>query len=73
MKPKHPNTDAYDKAVQTADDGGLPEIDVDDIIAQEREQTVDGIATLTPSPTARDDEDPSAFDESNVAGFTPQR
>lgn len=74
MTSKKDRTDkGYDEAVQHDPAGGLEEIDVDDLIEAERENTIDGIPTLTPSPTAHDDEDPSALDESNVAGESPSQ
>ena len=65
-------TDAgYDEAVKHDPEGGFAVADIDDMIETERENAIGGVATLTPSPTARDDEDPSALDESNVAGEAP--
>ena len=61
----------YDEAVNRVDENGISEADADDIIELQRESTVDGNPTLTPSPTAHDDEDPSALDESNIAGMAP--
>lgn len=72
MSAKKDVTDkGYDEAVNNGAEGGFDEVDVDDLIEAERENTIDGIPTLTPSPTAHDDEDPSALDESNVAGESP--
>ena len=62
-------TDAgYDEAVKHDPAGGFEVADVDDMLETERENAIGGVPTLTPSPTARDDEDPTALDESNVAG-----
>ncbi len=65
-------TDAgYDEAVKHDPEGGFAVADVDDMLETERENAIGGVPTLTPSPTARDDEDPTALDESNVAGEAP--
>ena len=65
-------TDAgYDEAVDQLDENGISEADADAVIEMQRESTPDGNPTLTPSPTAREDEDPSALDESNIAGEAP--
>lgn len=65
-------TDAgYDEAVNQLDENGISEADADAVIEMQRESTPDGNPTLTPSPTAREDEDPSALDESNIAGEAP--
>lgn len=65
-------TDAgYDEAVGQLDENGISEADADAVIEMQRESTPDGNPTLTPSPTAREDEDPSALDESNIAGESP--
>lgn len=74
MSAKKDVTDkGYDEAVNNGVEGGFDEVDVDDLIEAERENTIDGIPTLTPSPTAHDDEDPTALDESNVAGESPSQ
>lgn len=66
------STDAgYDEAVKHDPEGGFAVADIDDMIETERENAIGGVPTLTPSPTARDDEDPTALDESNVAGEAP--
>jgi hypothetical protein len=66
------STDAgYDETVANDPVGGFEEADMDDLIEADRENTPDGIPTLTPSPTARSDEDPSALEESNIAGEAP--
>lgn len=66
------STDAgYDETVANDPIGGFEEADMDDLIEADRENTPDGIPTLTPSPTARSDEDPSALEESNIAGEAP--
>lgn len=65
-------TDAgYDEAVKHDPEGGFAVADVDDMLETERENAIGGVPTLTPSPTARDDEDPTVLDESNVAGEAP--
>lgn len=68
---KDKTNQGYDDTVKNDPNGGLDEVDMDDLIESARENTVAGVATLTPSPTARDDEDPSALDESNIAGEAP--
>ena len=50
---------------------GMNEVDTDELIEQVREQADGDVPTLTPSPTARTDEDPSALPESNIAGMAP--
>jgi hypothetical protein len=50
---------------------GMDEVDTDDLVEQVREQADGDVPTLTPSPTARTDEDPSALPESNIAGMAP--
>lgn len=68
------STDAgYDETVANDPVGGLEEMDIDDLIdtpAEELEE-ITGLETATPSPTAREDEDPSALPESNIAGEAP--
>ena len=80
MNAKSPDSDSsqkdstnagYDEAVHTLDDRGIETVDTDELIELQRESTVDSVPTLTPSPTARDDEDPTAFDETNIAGINP--
>lgn len=66
-----PTNAGYDEAVLRDAEGGLSEADADEVIEMQRESTPDGNPTLTPSPTARDDEDPTALDESNIAGEAP--
>lgn len=61
----------YDETVANDPVGGFAEADMDDLLEIERENAEGGVPTLTPSPTARDDEDPTALDESNVAGEAP--
>ncbi len=71
-KDEYDATDAgYDDTVANDPVGGFAEADMDELVEMERENTPDSIPTLTPSPTARDDEDPSALEESNVAGEAP--
>jgi hypothetical protein len=66
------STDAgYDETVANDPVGGFAEADMDDLIETERENMEGGVPTLTPSPTARADEDPTALAESNVAGEAP--
>lgn len=66
-----PTDVGYDEAVDQLDENGISEADADAVIEMQRESTPDGNPTLTPSPTAREDEDPSALDESNIAGEAP--
>lgn len=68
---KDPTDAGYDEAVKHDPEGGFAVADVDDMLETERENAIGGVPTLTPSPTARDDEDPTALDESNVAGEAP--
>ncbi|XID74159.1 hypothetical protein ACF3NA_06215 [Alkanindiges sp. WGS2144] len=68
---RDPTDVGYDETVANDPVGGFAEADVDDLLEMERENTPDGVPTLTPSPTARSDEDPSALEESNVAGEAP--
>ncbi|TEU30177.1 hypothetical protein [Alkanindiges illinoisensis] len=67
-------TDAgYDETVANEPEGGLEEMDIDDLIDSNEEELeeITGLATSTPSPTARADEDRSALPESNIAGEAP--
>ena len=66
-----PTAAGYDEAVQTDDGRGLSLLDSDDLSEAAREQAPGEVPTLTPSPTARTDEDPSALPESNIAGEAP--
>ena len=66
-----PTDIGYDETVANDPVGGFAEADMDDLLEIERENAEGGVPTLTPSPTARDDEDPTALDESNVAGEAP--
>ncbi|WP_026470813.1 hypothetical protein [Alkanindiges illinoisensis] len=68
------STDAgYDETVANDPVGGLEEMDIDDLIDTNEEELeeITGLATSTPSPTAREDEDRSALPEANVAGEVP--
>lgn len=66
-----PTDIGYDETVANDPVGGFAEADTDELIESERENMEGGVPTLTPSPTARADEDPTALAESNVAGEAP--
>lgn len=70
-EPIDPTDAGYDEAVHTDDGRGLGLLDGDDLTETLRENAPGDVPTLTPSPTARTDEDPSALPESNIAGESP--
>lgn len=63
----------YDATVANDPVGGFEEVDIDELIdtSEEELEEITGLMTSTPSPTAREDEDPSALPESNIAGEAP--